>query len=158
MNRILLLFVFTGSTCTFAFDLDESSVIDKKYKHYDVSPFSGRCDSIVSSTCESAVFENSSLSSKKFSGSGGVHEISIYNGANNNYVNPNNAKFNQNAIANFNITNSNQTTLQTYSPELNYDAKSPIELIRNNLAVPIKTGDNSSISVMPDKVEFNLTY
>lgn len=97
---------------------------------------------------------------RSFTNSTDVAKPVAYDGANNNYVNPNQIKYNQNAITNFNMTNSNQTTLQAYAPALNPTdfTNNPVGLVKQNAVIPIKTGENSLINVGTNKVELNLKY
>lgn len=76
-------------------------------------------------------------------------------GANDQYFNRNKSNFNQNATNNFNITNSNQSALQIYAPQLNYSAE---QQIKNNMAVPIQADKNTSVSVGQQQIEFNIKY
>ena len=77
-------------------------------------------------------------------------------GANDQYFNRNGNNFDQNAINNFNITNSNQTTMQAYSPQLN---NATIEdKLKQNIAIPLSTGSNSAVSVGANNVQFNVSY
>lgn len=77
-------------------------------------------------------------------------------GANNQYFNPNSNNYDQNAVANFNITNSNQTALQGYAPKLNN--YSTTDQIKSNLAVPIQADKNTNISVGATQINFNMSY
>lgn len=75
-----------------------------------------------------------------------------YSGANGNYFNRNSNSYDQNAVNNFNITNSNQATMQVYSPKLNEDQ------LRNNVAVPLQADKNTNISIGQQQIEFNIKY
>lgn len=82
--------------------------------------------------------------------------VSVDQGANAKYINRNNNSYDQNAIANFNITNANQTALQAYSPKLNnYSTE---QQIKNNLAVPFQADKNTNISVGQQQIEFSIKY
>ena len=75
---------------------------------------------------------------------------------NGKYLNRNNNNYDQNALANFNITDSNQTALQVYSPKLN--TYSTEETLKNNLAVPIQANKNTNINIGQQQIEFNIQY
>jgi hypothetical protein len=77
-------------------------------------------------------------------------------GANNQFFNRSSNNYDQNAIANFNITNSNQSALQTNSAKLNDD--SPEQQLKNNVAVPIHTDKNTSVSVGQQQINLNISY
>ncbi len=92
---------------------------------------------------------------KKLNGSAPV-TARANQGANEQYFNPNSNNYDQNAVANFNITNANQTALQGYSPKLNnYTTQ---EQIKQNVAVPIQTDKNTNISVGTNQINFNMSY
>lgn len=121
------------------------------------------CDSIVKKNCieltnSSNTNQGLFLSNKASDDEARIKENSNYiAGANDSYFNPNDNDFDKNAVANFNITNSNQTLMQTYSPELNPDY-TPATYILEKVVIPVKTTENSSLSVGTNKVEFNLSY
>lgn len=77
-------------------------------------------------------------------------------GANSSYVNPNSNTYDQNAVANFNITNANQSTLQSYSPVLNN--QSTKDMLIQNTTIPFKASNSTSLNVGTNKVEFNISY
>ena len=77
-------------------------------------------------------------------------------GANDQYFNRNGNSFDQNAINNFNITNSNQTTMQAYSPQLNNATLE--DKLKQNIAIPLSTGSNIAVSVGTNNVQFNVSY
>lgn len=77
-------------------------------------------------------------------------------GANDQYFNRNTNNYDANAIANFNITNSNQTALQVSSPKLTNS--SPEDTIKNSLAIPLKPNSNTAVSVGTNQVQFNVSY
>lgn len=83
--------------------------------------------------------------------------VSIANqGANDQYFNRTGNNFNQNAINNFNITNSNQTTMQAYSAQINNATLE--DKLKQNIAIPLSTGSNSAVSVGSNNVQFNVSY
>lgn len=83
--------------------------------------------------------------------------VSIANqGSNDQYFNRNGNSFDQNAINNFNITNSNQTTMQAYSAQLNNATLE--DKLKQNIAIPLSTGSNSAVSVGTNNVQFNVSY
>lgn len=79
-----------------------------------------------------------------------------YTGTNSSYFNRNSNNYDQNAISNFNITNSNQAALQVYSPKLNNLA--PEDQIKNNFTLPLHTDKNTEISIGQQQIEFNIKY
>lgn len=92
---------------------------------------------------------------QKFSSSAPV-TAKANQGANDQYFNPNSNNYDQNAVANFNITNANQAALQGYSPKLNnYTTQ---DQIKQNVAVPIQADKNTNISVGANQINFNMSY
>jgi len=77
-------------------------------------------------------------------------------GGNGHYFNRNQNSYDQNAINNFNITDSNQSTLQAYAPQLNN--KSMEDTLKENVAIPIKANNNTDVSVGTNQIKFNVTY
>lgn len=77
-------------------------------------------------------------------------------GGNGHYFNRNQNNFDQNAINNFNITDSNQSTLQAYAPQLNN--RSMEDTLKDNVAIPIKANNNTDVSVGTNQIKFNVTY
>lgn len=77
-------------------------------------------------------------------------------GGNGQYFNRNQNSYDQNAINNFNITDSNQSTLQAYAPQLNN--KSMEDTLKENVAIPIKANNNTDVSVGTNQIKFNVTY
>lgn len=77
-------------------------------------------------------------------------------GGNGQYFNRNQNSYDQNAITNFNITDSNQSTLQAYAPQLNN--KSMEDILKDNIAIPIKANNNTDVSVGTNQIKFNVTY
>lgn len=82
--------------------------------------------------------------------------VTANQGANDQYFNRDGTNFDQNAINNFNITNSNQTAMQAYSSQLNNVNLE--DRLKQNLAIPLSTGSNSAVSVGTNKVQFNVSY
>ncbi len=82
--------------------------------------------------------------------------VTANHGANDQYFNRDGTDFDQNAINNFNITNSNQTAMQAYSSQLNNVNLE--DRLKQNLAIPLSTGSNSAVSVGTNKVQFNVSY
>lgn len=131
-----------------AFSLPESSM-KRSANSNDV----WYCDRINGVFCSN---QNASQAiAKKFSSST-TTTAKANQGANAQYFNPNSNSYDQNAVANFNITNSNQTALQSYSPKLNnYSTE---DQLKQNLAVPIKPDKNTNISVGTNQINFNMSY
>mgnify|MGYP003509207151 FL=1 len=77
-------------------------------------------------------------------------------GANSQYYNRDGNTYNQNAINNFNITNSNQTAMQPYSAQLNN--LSIEDKLKQSIAIPLKAGENTAVSVGTNNVQFNVSY
>ena len=72
------------------------------------------------------------------------------------YFNRNANSYDQNAVVNFNLTDSNQAALQMYSPKLNnYSTE---QTLKNNVAVPIQADKNTSINIGQQQIEFNIKY
>ncbi len=120
------------------------------------------CDSVVKRDCinfNTSTNVGSSVSTNSSINSSGKKVVSTdaYTGANDSYFNPNENVYDQNAIANFNITNSNQTLMQAYSVELSPEF-SPSTFIRDKVSIPVKTTENSSLNVGANKIEFKLSY
>ena len=80
----------------------------------------------------------------------------VNQGANDQYFNPNSNSYDKNAVVNFNITNSNQTALQGYSPKLNNYTTT--DQLKQNIAVPIQADKNTNISVGANQINFNVSY
>lgn len=120
----------------------DSVLCDKNKDPNCINTLQGRSDSII----REQVVNGSN-----------IVEATAYSGANDSYVNPNNNSYNHNAVANFNITNANQTTLQTYSPALNTN-NNPQNMIIQNAAIPFKPNNSTSVNVGANKVEFNISY
>ncbi len=77
-------------------------------------------------------------------------------GANDKYFNRNSNSYDQNAVANFNITNSNQAAMQAYSPKLNnYSTE---DTLKQSVAIPLKPSNNTAVTVGTNQVQFNLSY
>lgn len=77
-------------------------------------------------------------------------------GANEKYFNRNSNLYDQNAVANFNITNSNQAAMQAYAPQLNnYSTE---DTLKHNIAIPLKPSSNTAVSVGTNNVQFNMSY
>lgn len=165
MKRSLMLIMLSVFEYSFAADIANSGFAIKEESFSQGARVSRKyapCNSIVSSNCldkfSSTADHNNAI---KFGDHTTVIPVQIYDGSSSNYVDSNSYKFDQNAVNNFNITNSNQTAMQSHATGVNNNVNnvvSPSEMIMNRLAVPIKTGDNSSIKVTPEKVEFNLKY
>ena len=85
-----------------------------------------------------------------------VLNSSANQGANSQYYNRDGNTYNQNAINNFNITNSNQTAMQPYSAQLNN--LSIEDKLKQNIAIPLKAGENTAVSVGTNNVQFNVSY
>lgn len=119
------------------------------------------CDKVIGTACNnvSKVSSSSVIAQgiKPTAVTAQQQPVSIANqGANDQYFNRNGNSFDQNAINNFNITNSNQTTMQAYSPQLN---NATIEdKLKQNIAIPLSTGSNSAVSVGANNVQFNVSY
>ena len=77
-------------------------------------------------------------------------------GGNGQYFNRNQNSYDQNAINNFNITDSNQSTLQAYAPQLNN--KSMEATLKDSVAIPLKANNNTDVSVGTNQIKFNVTY
>ena len=73
-------------------------------------------------------------------------------GANGSYFNRNSNNYDQNAVATFNMTNSNQAAMQVYSPKLNEDQ------LKNNVTVPLQADKNTNINIGQQQIEFNIKY
>lgn len=115
------------------------------------------CDLLYSADCVSALNSNKSSSANKQVTI--KHSEEAYNGANDSYFNPTSNKYDQNAIATFNITNSNQTALQSYSTTLNNTSSPTTEnLLKQNVTIPFKATNSTLVNVGASKVEFNITY
>lgn len=82
--------------------------------------------------------------------------VKVNQGANDQYFNPNSNSYDKNAVVNFNITNSNQTALQGYSPKLNNYTTT--DQLKQNIAVPIQADKNTNISVGANQINFNVSY
>lgn len=114
------------------------------------------CDILFSADCVSALNSHSSKAKQAVIK---PNEPVAYYGANDSYFNPNSSnKYNQNAIANFNITNSNQTAMQGVAPTMNTGNVSPEYLLKQNVSIPFKANNNTLVNVGASKVEFNITY
>lgn len=113
------------------------------------------CDNVRNFACgdkaKSRLIEPHTISGQK------PIEADAYSGSNSRYINPNGNVYDQNAITNFNITNSNQSTMQLYSPLLN-NSNSPVDLIKQNVAIPFKASNSTEVNVGVSKVEFNISY
>lgn len=105
--------------------------------------------------CVSAV-ESKNQQAKQTIDGNHTLEAAPKTGANSSYVNPNNNTYDQNAVANFNITDANQSTLQSYSPLLNN--QSTKDMLIQNTTIPFKAGNSTSLNVGTNKVEFNISY
>lgn len=79
-----------------------------------------------------------------------------YTGANGSYFNRNSNNYDQNAVTNFNITNSNQAAMQVYSPKLNNSSME--DQLRNNVTVPVQAGKNTNVNIGQQQIEFNIQY
>lgn len=166
MKKILTLALLSTFACSFAVDIVESDFefAKESFSQGSQMPDNGiSCSSysVVSSSCMDKFGVSEMPRSTTLGGHSGILPAQVHSGSSNNYVDSNSYKFDQNAVTNFNITNSNQTAMQSYATVINNNGNSmvsPSEMILNKLSVPIKTGDNSSIQVTPDKVEFNLKY
>lgn len=80
----------------------------------------------------------------------------VYTGANSSYFNRNSNNYDQNAVNNFNITNSNQAAMQVYSPKLNNSSME--DQLRNNVTVPVQAGKNTNVNIGQQQIEFNIKY
>ena len=85
-----------------------------------------------------------------------VVTASANQGANSQYYNRDGNIYDQNAINNFNITNSNQTAMQPYSAQLNN--LSIEDKLKQSIAIPLKAGNNTEVSVGANNVQFNVSY
>ena len=99
---------------------------------------------------------NASQAFTRTASSGAVFATPGDQGANNQYFDRNNINYDKNALVNFNITNSNQSALQSYSPRLN--EASPEQQLKNKVAVPIQADKNTSVSVGQQQIELNIKY
>ncbi|MDD3267089.1 MAG: hypothetical protein PHC75_07925 [Burkholderiales bacterium] len=165
MKKSLILIILSVFEYSFAVGVESSGFVINEESLSQGARVSSKyvsCNSIVSSNCLDKFNSNFEHSNAiKLGEHNTILPAQIHDGSSSNYVDSNSYKFDQNAVNNFNITNSNQTAMQSYATVINANGNnvvSPSEMIMNRLAVPIKTGDNSSIKVTPEKVEFNLKY
>lgn len=93
-------------------------------------------------------------SSSGITGNGIVNDA--YTGANGSYFNRNSNNYDQNALNNFNITNSNQAAMQVASPKLNNSSME--DQLRNNVTVPVQAGKNTNVNIGQQQIEFNIKY
>lgn len=139
-----------------AFSLPESSGLQQDSSKITESAWS--CNKASNSSCSTKLVSSAVIAQGvKLSTVAAQQPVSLANqGSNDQYFNRNGNSFDQNAINNFNITNSNQTTMQAYSAQLN---NTTIEdKLKQNIAIPLSTGSHSAVSVGTNNVQFNVSY
>jgi len=82
----------------------------------------------------------------------GIIPVAPNVGANDSYINRNSNVYDANAVANFNLTNSNQSTMQSYSAKLNNF--SPETTLKNNFAIPLKPDGNTEVNIGVNQLQF----
>jgi hypothetical protein len=80
----------------------------------------------------------------------------VNNSGNQQYFNRNNNVYDPNAVAIFNLTEANQSSLQVYSTQLN--SFTPEEQFKNKLIIPLKPSGNTAVGVGTNQIYFNLSY
>lgn len=74
----------------------------------------------------------------------------------NSFYSKNSLGYSENAINSFNLTDSNQSSMQVYAPKLN--ELTPQDQIRNSLLLPIQASKNANINLSQQKIELNIHY